>query len=295
MGGAPAPGLIRHPGPADDRIPGPTTVIIGPPVGIIRVRDPDVAVLGLIDPAAVIGELDLVIGVVGREVSPVELPGEDGVPGRVPVAKLIAPGDERFGRGEQPAVRGRDLLAAPDDDRAFLARGFGRTAKDREFGLPVLPDLDPVEAAFKDIKRDVRRMDFEILLSVQGIDPDEAAAGEEMELGQVAVPAGKGHDVHLGVFSQPEIVAPAELELDPPVLCPNLVTFEDDDVQLPLLIARVLPVLDVDVPLDEAHPGVASAVVAFRALGGNEGGEHRRQNRRDQDCFSHRFSPSAYH
>jgi hypothetical protein len=104
--------------------------------------------------------------IIGREVGLVELAGEDGVAGRVPIAELVAPGDEGLGRGQQPAVRGRDLLTASHDDRAFLARRLGRTAEDREFGLPVLPNLDPVETALHDIERNVRRMDLEGLLSV---------------------------------------------------------------------------------------------------------------------------------
>jgi hypothetical protein len=60
MGGAPAPGFRGDPGPADDGIPGPSAEIVGSPIDVIDIGDPDISIGLFIDPAAVIAQFFLI-------------------------------------------------------------------------------------------------------------------------------------------------------------------------------------------------------------------------------------------
>jgi hypothetical protein len=86
----PAPGLIRNPAPAAGRIPEPSSVIIGPPILVIHVGDPDVAVRPLIGPIAVGGELVFIIGKLRGQVALGDILILQRIPVFIPVVKIIA-------------------------------------------------------------------------------------------------------------------------------------------------------------------------------------------------------------
>jgi hypothetical protein len=125
----PAPRFERYPIPADHGIPDPSAVKVGPPVGVDRVRGPNVSVRSLVDPGAAPVEFLLVIVEIGRK-----------VPG-------IAP----FGEKEAAVDRG-DLFLHPDEEGAFLSGGLGGTLEDEKLGLLPRVDVDPVEPDIEEIK-----------------------------------------------------------------------------------------------------------------------------------------------
>jgi len=55
MGNTPSPRVIRHPIPTNNRIPDPSSVKIGPPFGMINIRNPDMPIRPFINPTAIIG------------------------------------------------------------------------------------------------------------------------------------------------------------------------------------------------------------------------------------------------
>jgi hypothetical protein len=288
MGCAPAPRLVRNPGPADDGIPDPAAVVIGPPIVIADRRNPDVAIGSFVGPAAVGRQFVLVIIVVLGKVGLWQAPGVDRVAAGVPVVEIVAPGYERAGGREEAAVGGRDLFAVPDEDRALFGGRFGRAAVNSEFGFLVVKDIDSVQTFLHQIERSVGGMDLEVFLAVQVGDSDIDAAGNEVQLSQVALAAGEVHYIDQGVAVEAEIVSPAELNFRSALPCPELVAGDDDKVHFSLFVAKILGPLDIDIALDIAQTGITAAVEAF-LLAECEKGENHNQCRCDQDEFFHLF------
>jgi len=114
MGGAPAPGFGRDPGPSDDGIPGPPAEIVGPPIKVIDIGNPDMSVGLFIDPAAIIGQFFLIFGNAGRQVSRGASLGEEVVPGSIPLIEAIGPGIEAFRVGEELSAGSNELFPGPD-------------------------------------------------------------------------------------------------------------------------------------------------------------------------------------
>jgi len=291
MIGAPTPRFVGNPGPADDRVPDPAAVVIRTPVHVRNRRHPDVTVRVFVGPTPVVVELGLVVGVFGRQIGPAHPASVEVVAGAVPGSEVVVPGPEGHRRSREPAVRGDDHLALLDEDRAVLGGRFGLAAIDHELGLHIADDVDAVEPFVEDIERGVRRVDLEILLPVEGSDPDEDLPGEEMELGGLGIAAREGDefDERLGV--EAEVVSSSKLDLDPAVAGPDLVALDEDKVQLALLVAEVLGALNVNVALDVAEPDVAPVVIAFRLTKGQDGKADDQDRCQDQD-FLHRLSPS---
>jgi hypothetical protein len=135
-------------------------------------------------------------------------------------------------------------------------------------------------------------VDLVALLDVQGGDPKIHAAAQDVELGGQPAAIGKGGHFDLGVVVEAQVVAEPELDFQPAAPRAQLVAFDDDQVDLPLLVAEVLGPLDVDVALNVAHPRVAPVVIT--------GGLSERGERQDDGCCdgeksyaSHLFSPYA--
>jgi hypothetical protein len=292
MGCAPAPWLVRNPGPADDRIPDPAAVVIGPPIVVADRRNPDIAVRSFVGPAAVARQLVLVIGVIHGKVGLCQAPGEDRVAAGIPVVEIVAPGIERAGGRDEAAVGSRDLFAVLDQDRALFGRRFGGAAVNSEFGFFALKDIDPEQAFLHQIERGVGGMDLEVFLSVQVVDSDIDAAGNEVQLGQVAVAAGQVHHIDQGVAVQTEIVSLPELDFRSAVPCPELVARDDNKVHFSLFVAKILGPLDIDVAIDITQTGITAAVIAL-LLAKHEKGKNHNQCRCDHDEFFHLFSPST--
>ena len=79
-------------------------------------------------------------------------PGEEGIAGLVPVAEIVAVAKE-MDTGSEVNRPFAATICSPlsDEDRAFLAGRFGRTAQDAEFGFPVFPDIDPIQSLFHEV------------------------------------------------------------------------------------------------------------------------------------------------
>jgi hypothetical protein len=275
---APAPGLIRNPCPADDRIPDPAAVVIRTPIVIGNGRHPHISVGAFIDPAAVIRELVFVVVIIRRKIGPAQSPRIESVTAFVPSMEVIAPGIERIWFRSEFTVGGSDALAVPDEGRAFFAGSFGRAAGDAELGLAVFQDVDSIKAFFQDIKRGVGRVNLKILFLVQARNPQISASGKEMKLGRFSGPAGEVYHIHPRVVVQTQIIAPAELNFDAARICPDFISLDDDKVHLAPFVAQVLSSLNVDVAFNVAQADIASIVVALRTLGKNENGGHKNKS-----------------
>ncbi len=282
MRGAPAPGLGGHPRPADDRIPGPAAVIIRPPAGVVNRRHPNIPVVGLVAPPAVVRQLIIIVGISRGQISPAQAPGVQCVARFVPRLKIVPAGEQAGRPSAPPASGGRDRFPRADKNGSVLAGRFGLAAVHGELRAAVRGDVQPVQAGLKDVKRRVGRMDLEISLSVHVPDAEKDAALEKVDLGRVAVPAGKPGDVDLGLPIKAQDVAPAELDFRPAFPCSELVAFDDDEVHLAELVTEVLSALEINVALDVAQPGEAPVVVA---LGLSESQERKRRDRRDRQGY----------
>jgi hypothetical protein len=264
---------------------------IGPPIVIRDLRHPHIAVVRFVGPAAVIGELGLIFGILGGKIGLPRRTGKEGVARIVPGTEFVTGRDRTGPIGDELPVHDEEALAVPGDDGALFAGSFSLAFDDSEGGLAALPDVQPVQPFGEDVERRVGRVNLEIARSVERVDPDEDAPGKEMDLGRLAIRAGQGGHLNHGIVVEAEIVLPAELELEPSRAGPDLVARDDDEVHLSGLIAEVPASLNVHVPLDVAHPHIAPVIVAVR-LSREHGRDQGHEHCSESDDLSHRRSPS---
>ena len=164
MGRGPAPGLVGPPGPTGKGQPAPAAVVIGAPVLVDPAGDPDVAVRGEIRPLAVLVELAFEIGELLGKLAVGEFPPGDGGAGFVELVEgVVGDGDEaRRLRGE-PALGDLEPLGRLEERRAVFAGGLDEALEDLDLGVPVLADVDPVDAAVEDVERGVGRVELDRL------------------------------------------------------------------------------------------------------------------------------------
>ena len=68
----------------------------------------------------------------------------------------------------ESAVGQRQALSRLDQDGSLLGRGLDQPLEDEDFRPSVVPDVDPVEAFFQEIKRRPGREKLDVLFPVQG-------------------------------------------------------------------------------------------------------------------------------
>jgi hypothetical protein len=279
MGGAPAPRFRGDPGPADDGIPRPSAEIVGPPIDLTDIRDPDIPVGLFIDPAAVIAQFFLVFGDVGRQVSGGVPPAEEVVPGFVPLVEAVGPGVEVFRVGEELSAYGGELFPGLDHDGTAFAGRFGGPFMDEDLGFIISFHLETIKAFLEDVEGYVRRMDFDALLFSEGTDAQIGAAFQEMDFDPALAFTWKDGEFHLREGVDPEVVPPAELDLGLSVLGQELVALDQRQVDLGRFGSEVRCPLDGHLALDivQARDAIVRIVVRFRRS------EKRRQNEKSPD------------
>jgi hypothetical protein len=85
----PAPGLRGNPGPPADRIPEPAAVVIRPPVGMVNMGNPDIAIRPFIGPVSVLGQLVFIRIKLRGQILLGSILNIDGIPVVVPIVKII--------------------------------------------------------------------------------------------------------------------------------------------------------------------------------------------------------------
>jgi hypothetical protein len=283
MGRAPAPGFRGDPGPADDGIPGPSAEIVGPPIDLTDIRDPDIPVGLFIDPAAIIAQFFLVFGDVGRQVSGGAPPGEEGVPGFVPLVEAVGPGVEAFRAGEELSACGSELFHGPDQDGTPFAGRFGGPLVDEDLGLVAGVNLETVKAFFEDVEGGVRRVDFDALLFFEGTDAQIGASFQEMDFDPALAFTWKDGEFHPSEGVDPEVVPPAELDLGLPVHGQELVADDQGQINLGLFCPKVGSPLDRNLAPDivQARKTVIRIVVRFRRR--EKRGQNEKSPEKDPD------------
>lgn len=283
MGRAPAPGFRRDPGPADDGIPDPSTEIVGSPIDVMGIGDPDISVGLFIDPAAVIAQFFLIFGDVRRQVSGGAPPGKKVVPGFVPLVEAVGPGVEAFRAGEEDSAGGRELFHRPDHDGTLFTGRFGGPLMDKDLGLVAGVNLETVKAFFEDVERGVRGVDLDALLFSEGANSQIGAAFQEVDIDPAARFAGKDGEFHLSGGVDPEVVPPAELDLGLPVHGQELVANDQGQIDLGLFRPKVGSPLDRNLAPDivQARKTVIRIVVRFRRR--EKRGQNEKSPEKDPD------------
>ena len=108
-------------------------------------------------------------------------------------------------------------------------------------------------------------MDLDALFLLQGTDHEVDVARPDADAGDVVVLLGQVEDVDLRVVVEPDVVAPAEVDLGPAVGGADPVAFADGHVEGAFLVAEVGSPLDEGLALDEAQAG-DGFVGVFRVL-----------------------------
>jgi len=233
---------------------------------VIDIGDPDISVGLFIDPAAVIAQFFLIFGDAGRQVSGGAPPGEEVVPGFVPLIEAVGPDVEAFRVGEELSAGGSKLFPGLDQDRAPFAGRFDGPFVDEDSGLLVGVNLETVEAFLENVEGGVRRVDLDSLLFSEGTDTQISAAVQEVDFNPAVGFAGKDGELHLSEGVNPEVVPPAELNLGLSVHSQELVADDQGKVHFGLFGPEVGSPLDGNVAPDiaQAREAVIRIVVRFR-------------------------------
>ena len=165
--------------------------------------------------------------------------------------------------GNRPSDR-FDALAGLDQDGAFLARGLDQAPEHEDLGVRVLLDVDAIEAFVQDVERRVGRMDLDALLPGQRGYLDIDAAGPDPDPDRVVALLREVQEVDLGLVVEPDVVAAAEVDLDPAVGRPETVALGDGRIDDAFLVTDVRGPLDEGVPGDVAQAG--HGIVRVRGL-----------------------------
>src|SRR5262245_38550306 len=228
----PAPRLIRNPRPTVRRKPSPITVAIRRPVCGHSARTPHPAVIGRIDPFAVIVQVvnarnrDRYVTRAVRRINA----GEEAV-----VASLVPPIPIVFIFESTESVK---IVVALDDDPLaffndyrsdFLTINLGLSLADDDLGRAVFVDVDAVNALFDEGHGDGRRVDFEIervvdsrvvrvnnleLAFVETVDSEIGRAYGQRHLNRAGAELC---EAQVGVARDADDVSPAELDFGPAV------------------------------------------------------------------------------
>ncbi len=102
---------------------------------MMDIGNPDISIGLFIDPAAVVGQLFLIFGDGGRQVSGGAPPGEESVSGFIPLIEAVGAGVEPLRIGEDFAAGGDELFPGLDQDGALFAGGFNGPFVDEDSGL----------------------------------------------------------------------------------------------------------------------------------------------------------------
>jgi hypothetical protein len=291
----PAPGLRGYPGPADDGVPDPAAVEVRPPVDGGNAGDPDIPVAALVDPLAILVELLFILLDLGREVLALAARGEKrvtrAVPGIEPI--LAAVGVRRI--AEEPAVGGGHGLVRPDEGGAVLGGGLETAFPDGGLGLPIDPNVEPVEPLLEDVERGVGSMDLDALVHGELAHPEIGAAFGEVELDALVPLGGQDGEFDPGVVVEAEVVPAPEVDLGLAAVGPHLIALDQREVYLALLIAQVRGPLNVDRAIDVAQAGETVRIVPFilrLEAERHNNDESGRQERSLCHRLVHRLSPS---
>jgi hypothetical protein len=94
----------------------------------------------------------------------------------IPVVKIIPQRRQDCLCAQLPG-RGNKAFPASDELGAALASSFGRPLHDRDFRLAAGAHIKPIEPLFKNVKRSIRRVNFEGLFFFEEADPEIDTAG----------------------------------------------------------------------------------------------------------------------
>jgi hypothetical protein len=166
MADAPSPARIRNPGPATDRIPQPSSIVIRPPGVMVNMGHPDITVRGLIGPITVSGEFRFIFIKLGGEIRFLNGPIVKNISRIVPLGKTVAvTGIQIFWARTKSAVGGHQSFFRLHKNRSLSARGFDRSFHNMNLCFAVFHNFNSVKSLFENVKRGIRCMNFKILLS----------------------------------------------------------------------------------------------------------------------------------
>lgn len=267
--GTPTPRLIRNPGPAAKWIPEPAAIIVGAPILNIELRYPDVSVRPFVDPAAVVGELILVVFEFRGKIALRNVLTVEGIAVAVPAIEIVAP-IGKAGAGSQVPTRSQELLPASNEQGATLAGRLHRAFDDRQFGLPVLTHVEAVESFFERVERGILSVKFECLLFSKEVQAKKDGPLEEMEPDAVVTLPGHAGKLHQGHVVETEEVLPAEGELRPASSGLELIALDQGQVDNTFFRPEIRGSQNNDMPLDEGHAGETVAIIAVLLGEGEE-------------------------
>jgi hypothetical protein len=167
----PTPRIMGYPRPTDDRVPHPAAVMVGTPVAVDTIRNPDIAIGRFVNPSAGIGQFDFVFVEFGRQVLFGHVLGQHFIPGIVPLCKVVIKDRIiRIVRFEK-SLCSDEAFVLTDNKRSFLSCRLDSAFVDTKLCLQVLDDGKTVKSLLKHIKRSIGRVYLKVLLSFQKIDP----------------------------------------------------------------------------------------------------------------------------
>jgi len=257
----PSPGLRRNPGPSDHRVPDPAAVKVWPPVERTHIRHPYVTIRILVNPTAVVLQFFLIFIKGRRQVASGTPLGIQGFPRFIPILESIRARIAVFRVSEKPSFRDGKYFPSMENDRAAFPGGFEFALDDVGRGSAFGHDVEAVQANIQDIKRAIGSVNFGGLVTSQVLYLKVDISFKQMKSYRFVGLLGQSDKFHLAVLIEAEKVAAAEMDLGPALLGPQLVSLDDNQVDLSFLVTEISESLDEDVADHVVQPGVTVRII----------------------------------
>jgi hypothetical protein len=276
-------------------------VIIGPPGTVGYSGHPDIAIVGLMDPASVVGQFRLVFVEFGGQIIATDALAVKRLPGAVPVGERLIENSTGWltvgsaARGEI-AFCGMKHLAAGDYSGARLSSGLHLPfqGKDHRF---IISDIHPVKSLLEDVEGGIRRMNFYLFFNGQVVDAQVGWTAEKVNADQVIPAFGEALKINLRIGSQPKKIIAAEVDLHTAVPGPELLSLNDGKVYDAFLITQVSGPLDENISLDIAEMCIAPGIIILLAGAEKERKTDHQECHPDNcsfHCLTHSFLLSTW-
>ena len=218
---------------------------------------------------------------------------DEFVPGTIPLKKRISLDMEEIsGIGRKFSAGGKNPLAFLDQQGTLFPRGFRRSFPHLKLRLPRFTHGEGIQAFHQNIMGSIRSVDGKFLLMIYLADPQKNGAGDQMDNHAVITFARQLDQIDLSVMIQTDIVLTAEMDFRPPFLGTQFGSFDEREIDRPLLVFGIRGGLHENVSDDMAQPSIAMTVI-FVFLCRKDQERQGRQKNRHYDCLFHLSSSST--
>lgn len=231
---------------------------------MVDLGNPDITIGRFIGPPPIIGQLVFVLIKLLRKITSARRTLVEAIPGAIPLVEVIVDRTPKAGRRrKETAVRNDHFFPSLDQLRILFPGRFGFALKDEKLGLLVLADSKTEKSFFQNVERAVRSVDFKTSRFAEQVNPQVNTPGQKMKLDRVIVSLRQVDQVNLSEVADAQEVFLSKMDFCSSLASPELVPFNNSQVDSSFFITHVSGPLDEDISFDITQTSITVAVITF--------------------------------